>query len=242
VTGPRHRFDPAEVSGRDTDATDAEVAEAMLAARSIEASIASADPAIAADLADRIMAAVRRQPAPRAAGILLTLRRRPSPAGVAESLRVAWARILGGGSVALRASALAYVALILVVGVSVSGLAAYGAAGTLGLIPKDSPRPDATQVLASPHALESPSPSDRESSEPSEPVDSPEPSETAEPGAASFDDHGGGGGGAETASPSHEDDLSGGGGGGDSTNGSTSTPSPSRTPKPSDTPHPSSDG
>ena len=184
MTTPRPRFDPGELSGADPDTGDADRSEATLAARALEASIPTSDPVISADLADRIMVAVRREPAPRRIGILATLRRRPSPAGLVESLQLAWARVVTAGSVAVRATALAYVALVLVLGVSLSGVAAYSAAGALGLFAVPSRGPDATQLVSSPQPLQSP-PSEVESPEPS---DSAEPAETSEPTEAASDD------------------------------------------------------
>lgn len=234
MTGPRRRFDPGEVSGFDTDAGDAEIAEATLAARALDASIPTGEAAFSSGLADRIMVAVRREAPPRAIGILATLRRRPSPAGVIESLGLAWARVLGAGSVAVRATALAYVAFVLVIGVSLSGVAAYSAAGALGLLNLPSRGPDATQLVASPRPLESPGPGEIESPEPS---DTGEPTETTEPSEAASDDahDGSGSGDGATPAPGHSED-----GSGDA--GSDSSPTPSRTPHPSDTPKPSSDG
>ncbi|MBI3752147.1 MAG: hypothetical protein HY263_10900 [Chloroflexi bacterium] len=235
MTGPRRRFDPGEVSGPGTDAGDADIAEAMAAARALESSIPASDAAMSPDLAERIMVAVRREPPPRALGILATLRRRPSPAGLAESLGLAWTRVLTAGSVAVRASALAYVALILVIGVSLSGVAAYTAAGALGLLTPPSRGPDATQLVSSPHPLQSPTPVEVESPEPSdggEATETPGPAETA-----GGDQHDGGGSGdGAGATPTHGED-----GGGDSGSDASPTPSPSRTPRPSDTPKPSSD-
>ena len=191
MTGPRRRFDPAEISGHDTDAGDGDSAEATLTARALEASMPSRDASISPDLGDRIMAAVRRERAPRAAGILATLRRRPSPAGVVDSLAIAWSRVVGVGSVALRATALAYMALILVFSVSLSGVAAYSAAGALGWLTLPPRGPDATELVASPRPLQSPTPSE---------IESPEPSETAEPGETPGEGDSGGGSGG-TASP-----------------------------------------
>jgi hypothetical protein len=245
VTGPL-RFDPAEVAGLETNATDAEVSEAMLAARALEGSLSgtSASVPVTADLADRIMASVRRAPAPRSLGILATLRRRPSPAGVIDTLAIAWQRVMAGGPLGFRASALAYVAAVVVLAVSISGVAAYGAAGALGVLPHDSRQPDASLPLATPGALERPEASDEASREPGETEagDAGEPADTTEPSqrAGASDDHGGsgsgsgGGGGSDdgqSAGPTSSGDHSGDGGGG-------GTPEPTGTPRASETPHP----
>lgn len=250
MTGPL-RFDPREVAGADTDATDAELAEAMLAARALEAATPVAGSAAAPELADRIMTAVRREPAPRALGIVATLRRRPSPRGVLDSLALAWRRVLTGGPIGVRATAFAYVAAVVILAASISGVAAYGAAGALGVLPRESHRPDASLPLRTPEALESPDATTEETNEPgdsTEPADSAEPSDDAGQSNAprASDDHGGasgggdgsgdgGGDGSPTASPSSGDDH-----GGGSTAEPTGTPRPTQTPEPSRTPQPTS--
>jgi hypothetical protein len=244
VTRDGRRFDPAEVSGPGTDAIDADVAAAMAAARLLQATIPATDGPASPDLADRIMRAIAREPAPRAVGIVAALRRRPGLGGVADSLRVAWHRALGGGSPALRGAAMAYVAAILVLSLSISGVAAYTAAGALGILPRSTHGPEASQPISTPGPLPSPEASDRESAEPSE---SAEPGEADDPGATTGashepgDDHGGsGGGGGQTASPSHEDGSGGGGDGSSSAHTPSPSATPNDTPKASATPHPSS--
>lgn len=234
MTGPRSPFDPAEVSGLDLEGEAAEIRAATAAARALEASMSSRDAAISPDLADRIMVAVRRVPPPRAIGVLDTLRRRPSPAGVLESLGLAWARLVSAGSVAVRASALAYVALILVIGVSVTGAAAYAAAGAFGLFSQQSRVPDASQPAVTLQPIRSPSRSeDAESPEPSERA---QPTDTAEPTESAGDEHQGGTGSGDgpSATPGDGED-----GGGDAS--SSSSPSPSSTLRPGETPSPTSD-
>ena len=221
MSGRPRPFDPREISGPDAPAADTEIAAALAAARSLESATAAvpvAEPR--AELTDRIMAAIATEPAPRSIGILAALLDRPGPGSVVRSLRVAWtAGRRSGGPPLGRASALAYVAAVAVLAVSLSGVAAYGAAGAInGLLgPRDSQLPLTTP---SPMPLGSPVVSPGESPEPGESVEpskSAEPSGSVAPGGslddhgeslapgaspgASVDDHGGGSGGSGTATP-----------------------------------------
>jgi hypothetical protein len=243
MTTPR-RFDPREVDGPDSDATAAELAEALAAARSLETSLAEVSSPPSADLAERIMASVRHERSPRAAGILATLRRRPSPAGVVASLGIGWRRATGGGPLGVRATALAYVAAVVLLLGTMSGVAAYTAAGALGWLPGTSHPPDASLPAPTPAPLASPEPTDAEGSEPvesGEPADTEGPTETPEasrrPGAT--DNGGGGGDGSDdgqTASPGSSSDDHGDGGSGQP----SATPRPTGTPKATETPKPTS--
>ncbi|HXI46077.1 MAG TPA: hypothetical protein VNH13_07235 [Candidatus Acidoferrales bacterium] len=243
MTDHHRRFDPSELRDPGESVDEAEVAQAYAAARFVETTIGGADPVAARDLADRIMVAIARERAPRTAGILAALRRRPGLTGLADSLRIAWRRALSGGSpIRARAMGFAYLAAVLVLGASLSGVAAFGAAGAWHLIsPDGTPRPDASQVLGSPLPLGSP-----EASQPAEPGETAEPSESAEPGetpslrpgqtegsdgehgtasptSTSGDDHGG-----DTPSPTSTS--------GDEHGGTGATATPTATPQ--DTPRP----
>jgi hypothetical protein len=235
------RFELHELIGSDGPGGEAELAGALSAARAVEAAIAGPDPKPAADLADRVMAAVAREPAPHRLGILAALRRRPGLGGFVDSLRVAWDRVARGAGrpLALRAGALAYVAAVLVLAVSLSGVAAYTTAGALGLLgPQASRGPDAT-ITGPSEAPVTSLPTGEPSAGPSE---TPEPSESAEPSEtpeASEDDGGSGPGepgddhASATATPGED-------GGGDGSSEESATPSPTRTPGPSPTPEGSS--
>jgi hypothetical protein len=235
------RFELHELIGSDAPGAEAELAGALSAARAVEAAIAGPDPKPAADLADRVMAAVARDRTPHRLGILGALRRRPGLGGFVDSLRVAWDRVARGAGrpIGLRAGALAYVAAVLVLAVSLSGVAAYTTAGALGLLgPQASRAPDATDVSPT-DAPTTSAPTEEPSAEPSE---TPEPSESAEPSEtpeASEDDGGSGPGepGDDHASPTA---APGEDGGGDGSGDGSSTPSPTRTPRPSPTPEGSS--
>lgn len=242
MTEPR-RFDVRELVGADDDGGDASLGETLAAARALEAAAAGPDARPSPELGDRIMAAIAREPAPRPVGIIAALRRRPGLGGLADSLRVAWARGLATGRpIRLRAGALAYVAAVAVLAVSLTGVAAYTTAGALGLFgPPASQAPVSSPSLPAPGPLASPEPTDAETTEPTE---SPEASDAAEPsddhGGASQDpgdDHGGDGGGEATATPG-----SGGDNGGESGSGGseTQTPKPSGTPGHTETPKPTS--
>jgi len=230
VTGER-RFELGELSGADDTSDDALLGQALSAARALEAARSGPEPRPSPGLADRIMAGVAREPAPRAIGILAALRRRPGLGGFADSLRVAWERaIRGGRPMGRRAGALAYVAMVAVLAVSLSGAAAYGAFGALGLLgPPASHGPDATQGQPTPGPLVSPQPSETESVEPSE---TPEPGESAEPseddGPASSEP-GDDDGGSASSEPGND--------GGES-DSETQTPEATKTLKPGDTPRP----
>lgn len=230
-------FDFRELSGADDGGDDAGLGQALSAARAIEASLRGPDPRPSAGLADRIMAAVAREPAPHAVGILAALRRRPGLGGLADSLRLAWSRAMGAGRpMGLRFGALAYVAAVAVLAVSLSGVAAYATAGVLGLFgPPASHAPDATQPNPTLGPV-SPMPTELESAEPSE---SPEASETAEPS----DDHDSpepgdddGGAAAPGATDEHDGDAESNG----SSESATQTPRPS--PTPDEETHSTSDG
>ena len=248
MTEHRRRFDPAELRDPVEAVDEAEVAQAYAVARLVETTLSGAEPAVARDLADRIMAAIAQEPAPRTAGILAALRRRPGLRGLGDSIGIAWRRVLGARSpFRARAMGFAYLAAVLVLGVSLSGVAAYGASGAWHLlVPDGTRRPDATQVIGTPAPLGSP-----EASESLEPGETAEPGESTEPGetpslrpgqtedggatgtaspTSSHDDHGG----TDTPSPTSTSEEHGG--------GATATPSatPKDTPRPTDTPKPTS--
>jgi hypothetical protein len=235
-------FRPSELDGSEQRAGDADLAGAYAIARELEASLPSESIGPSADFTDRVMAAVALEPAPRAAGFLAALRARPGLAGLATSVRAAWAVVGGGPGRPMRARgfALAYVLAVLVIGTSLTGVAAYGAAGALGLFDADaSPTPSVQETVApsttpapsaSPSPTVTPSPSPTESVEPTKSV---EPSESVEPSGSSepeeSDDHGGDSpgasdDGASSPEPSLDDE---------------SAAEPSDTPRPSDTPKPS---
>ncbi len=238
-------FRPEEISDVDAVIRDGELAAAYAAARSLEQAMPVDHVRLSPDFADRVMAAVAAEPLPRAAGFLYGVFARPGPASLVASIREAWSTAAGasGRPFGVRAAALAYVFVVLVAAVSVTGAAALGTAGAFGLLSDDGSAAP-TEVIASPttepsHSAEpSSSPEPSESAEPSESPDvdeSTEPSETPTskpvggPGTTPLptpsDDDGGG------ASASPSDDH-----GGSETGSPTDSPRPSDTPKPSETP------
>ncbi len=247
MSQPPGPFRPTELEGADGQPGDAETARVWSTARELEAALPPETVVPSAGFADLVMAAVAREPAPRPTGFLDALRGRPGLAGLIASVREAWS-VVGarpGRPARARGYALAYVLAILVAGVSLTGVAAYGAAGALGLfdaspsptpsvVPSTSPSPEPTPTPTPPEITGSPEPTDAfEPTDASEPTETPEPQgtddhESATPNATApatpkaSDDHGG-----ASPSPTEDDELSG---------GSSNTSRPSGTPKPSETP------
>jgi hypothetical protein len=213
-------FRPSELAGADSAMTDAEQAQSYAAARELELAVGSDEIHPSAGFANKVMASIAREPAPRPAGFLAPLQARLGVAGLIASVRAAWAIATNGVGrpVSARGLALAYV------------------------LPGPSEAPQASHEASEPSGTEEP----RESLEASE---SPEASETAEPGASGHaedspapgqtaspretDDHGG-----ATESPGASDDHGGDSGSPDGSDGSGSSDG-SALPEPSDNPNPS---
>lgn len=244
-------FHPRELEAADAQPSDADLATAWTAARELEAALPH-DPLIpSAGFADRVMAAVALEPAPRPAGFLAAFRARPGLAGLVASVREAWtvASAGVGRPVGVRGLALAYVLAIAVLGTSLTGLAAVGAAGALGLL-DDAPSPaPSVQPTVAPSVLPSATPSPDPSGSPAaspevsgspaptgtaEPSQSVEPAESEEPDAS--DD---GGAASPAASPDDSPEPSDDGGASPSPSFDDDSAEPSDTPRPSDTPKPS---
>jgi hypothetical protein len=205
MTMPSRRFDPAEIRGGSAGASEDELAIALRVARDLEAVAASADAVHpGAGFGASVMSAVAREPAPHGAGLLAPLRAHPGVAGLVESVRDAWALVLSGGRpFPARATALAYVLAIAVLGASLTGAAAFGTAGALGLLgPRPSTVEPAPSPSESPEPSASPEPSPSTSDEPSsEPSESPGATESAEPSETETTSAAGGGGSAATPRP-----------------------------------------
>lgn len=209
---------PDELSG---DAVSAqELGGALEAARALETAAAAPPVRASADFTDRVMARLQAEPTPGAVGYLTPLRRF-GLGGLIASLRQAWTvAARGSRSFGVRATALAYVLAVVLIGTSITGLAAYGTAGALGLLDGPNASPSPTLPLEPPGPVVEPSPTTEPSPSPStEPTPEPSATESVEP-AASDDGHGG----AEATPRESSDD-----------NGAE-TPDPSKTPKPSETP------
>jgi hypothetical protein len=208
---------PDELSG---DAVSAqELGGALEAARALETAAVASPVRASADFTDRVMARLQAEPTPGAVGYLTPLRRF-GLGGLVASLRQAWAvAARGSRSFGVRATALAYVLAVVLIGTSMTGLAAYGTAGALGLLDGPDASPSPTLPLESPGPMVEPSPTTEPSPSPStEPTPEPSATESMEP--AESDDHGGAG--ATPRESSDDDDAE--------------TPDPSKTPKPSETP------
>jgi hypothetical protein len=260
MSGQPGRFRPDELSDPDRQITPAEQAAALAAARELEQSLPADAVRPSTDFGERVMAALASEPTPRPVGFLTRLHLRPGIVGLIASVREAWSVAARGAGrpIASRGMALAYVLAIAVLGLSLTGVAAIGTAGALGLL---SPDRSPASSITSPEPLTSPSVTPPSSV--SQPTDSEAPGETAEPsespGASESDGPDGAGGGSGTspvATPTHwpEDEASGspkptwsndhsGDGspapsedaGGSSWPGSS--PRPTDSPRPSETPH-----
>lgn len=231
-------FSPDEIAEDLGSTPSRDTSAAWAAARALERAMPGDPPRPSVEFSARVMAALADEPPPHAAGFLAGLWARPGIVGLVASTRQAWTTAFAGGArpMRVRLSAMAYVLAILVAASSLTGVAAFGAAGALGLLSGDrspnptfvgpTPAPSPSVVEApseSPEASESPEPSGSEapdeSGDPGSPGDgtTDAPSATHAPGAT--DDH-------SLDSPEPSDDSRGPG----------QTPRPS-VPKPSESPH-----
>jgi hypothetical protein len=239
------RFDPSEVRvPGETDATQAELASLLAAARDLEALAASDGIRPTDGFEDRVMGAIATQPAPRVAVRSGSAVRGGPPAAFLLAVREAWGVALTGGRpMAMRAQALAFVLLVLV---AVGSLAGAGAVTVGGLLsqhesPAPSVAPDQT-ISPTPSATPAPTPTMTDGPTSStEATETPGPGETGVPGGTS--DPGGPGETGrpgETARPTATPKA------GQTprptqTPRATETPRPTDTPDPGDTPEPSDD-
>jgi hypothetical protein len=178
------------------------------------------------DFVDNVMAALADEPTPGATGFLVPLRRDGILGGFRRSFRQAWASVGAGRPMLGRSAALAYVLVVVVAGISLTGAAALGTAGALGVFnatPTESPTlPPPPAPTEAPPTL---APSPRESApEPSEaPMPSPtetddeteEPDDNSGPGGGGDDDSSGPGGNSGPGSSGSGSDDSGSGSGSD---------------------------
>lgn len=242
------RFDAGELGDGDWR----ELHDALEAGRALDASIDEVPIRVSDDFTNRVMTAVAAEPAPGSVGFLVPLRRRGLLAGFGDSVRQAWAAIGARGLPSFaRATALAYVLVVTLAGVSVAGAATVGVGSALGVFGPTtaSPTPFTTPGPTQPPATPGPQTAPAETEEPGEsddPSDGPEASD--DHGGASGepdDDHGGssghGGEGTDDHSGPSETESDGHGsddGSHDSeTQRPSDTPHPTGTPKPSETPH-----
>ncbi|HEY5495553.1 MAG TPA: hypothetical protein VIK16_02765 [Candidatus Limnocylindrales bacterium] len=227
------RFRPGELD--DADLGPGAEAELLGTARELEWLAAADDVGPSPDFADRVMAAVSREPAPRPIAAALGAARRRSPLAALAALGDLWrVAFTGGRPFAVRLPAMALVALLVVGSV---GVGAIGAGAFVGLLGR---APDATPALSpSPLAPSSPEPDASPS-----PSDSLEPTDGPEASAAT-EGHSGGPAGmrSSAARPARTPDATDAPKATD-TPGQTGTPSPgpteSSTPGPTPTPGESS--
>ena len=152
------------------------------------------------DFVDNIMGALADEPTPGTTGFLVPLRRHGILGGFRQSFREAWASAGAGRPMLGRSAALAYVLVVAVAGVSLTGAAALGTAGALGFL-----NPTPTELPTPPP----PAPTEaRPTVAPSPSENAPEPTVGPTPSPTATDD--------ETEEP---DDNSGPGGGGDDSSG-----------------------
>jgi cell division septation protein DedD len=234
MSGPYRQFDPSELRTPGvTEPSAAELADALGAARDLEALAASDGIRPTEGFDDRVMAAIALEPAPR---VVVTGGSAVRGTGITAFLftvRNAWrVGTTGGRPFAVRAQALAFVFVVLLAAGSLAGAGAIAVAGLLdgtdnAPTPSVEPLPTAlptpeTEVTPSPTPSATPSTEPTETAQPTEtvkptetarPTRTPKPGETPQP----TDDHGGGGGPGPDGS---------GGGGGPGPDGSGGGPGP----------------
>ena len=186
---PPGRFRPGELEAADLGPS-AE-AELLGTARQLEWLAATEDIGPSPDFADRVMAAVSREPAPRPVAAALGAARRRSPLAALAALGDLWrVAFTGGRPFAVRFPAMALVALFVLGSVGAGALGAGALAGLLGPTPAATPALSLSPLVPSspPEPTPSPSPSvspaESESAEPSGvpgSSESPEPSDALEP-------------------------------------------------------------
>lgn len=235
MSGPQHRFDPAELRiPGEPEPTLAEQADALATARDLEAIAQDAGIRPTAGFEDRVMAAIAAEPAPR---LVVT------PAGTVRgglfgafllTVRQSWAVATAGGRpMAVRAQALAFVLLVVLAAGALTSVTALTVGALLGPngstnVPDRSAIPTApveTPSVPAPSATPAPTVQPTDTTGPTqtaEPTETAQPTETARPtrtarptetpGAS--DDHGGGGGNSGPGGGGGSDDGSGGSSGG----------------------------
>lgn len=218
MSGPIRRFDPSElVVPGEAPPSQAEQADALLAARELEALAAGVIVRPTDGFEDRVMAAIATEPAPRLVVRPPSTVRGGIVASFLLTIRDSWGvATTGGRPIAVRAQALAFVLLVVV---TTTALAGAGAIGVGGLLERAQNPPPSTEPAPLP--TPSPTPSPRPTVEPpagesAEPSDTAEPSESAEPSETTEP--------TETAEPESTEHAS--------------TPRPTRSSEPNETPEP----
>ncbi len=179
MTSPIRRFEPAELRGGDGHpASDAEIAAAVGMARSIERAAAD-DIRPSAAFADRVMAAIVAEPAPRVIVRPAETVRGGMVGAFLASVRDAWkVSTSPGRPTFVRAQAMGFVFLVVLATGSLSTLAAIGAAGFISQDDHHAPAPT-LPVILTPRPTVEPAPATPSPS--TEPTPSEPPAQTAEP-------------------------------------------------------------
>lgn len=194
MSGPGRRFDPAELlGGLGSEPTSAELADALAAARALEAHASGDSVRPTAGFEDRVMAAIATEAAPRfMVGTAFAGRggRGGRAAALLATIRDAWAIATSGGRpLAVRAQALGFVLFVAVAAGSLTGVAAVGVGSFLTAqpsppqtlpVPTVDPSPVGPSPSPSPSPSDGPSPTVDDGGSPS-PSSSPLPTETAGP-------------------------------------------------------------
>src|SRR6187401_329426 len=126
MTGPSRRFDPSELQTPGVaEPSAAELADALGAARDLEALAASDGIRPTEGFDDRVMAAIALEPAPRAVVTSGSAVRGTGPAAFLSAFRNAWrVATTGGRPFVVRAEALAFVFIVLLAAGTLTGAGA----------------------------------------------------------------------------------------------------------------------
>jgi uncharacterized membrane protein YgcG len=197
----------------DIDVRD--LADAMAAGRQLEGALDDVPLRPSPDFADRVMSVLAEEPSPAPAGFLIPIRRRGLLGGFAASVRQAWVSLGAGRPALARSAALAYVLVVAIAGASLTGVAAIGAAGALGILgpdatqsPEPTPEPSPAPTVAPPTVAPSPSPDVTPAPVAPTPSPSETPDESDDNGGNSGPGGGGDDGGSGNSGPGGGDDDS----------------------------------
>ena len=207
MIGPRN-LDPDELG----EAEGMELQDALRVGNRLVEAMDEVPMPVDEEFVDNVMTALTDEPTPGTTGFLVPLRRVGILGGFVQSFRQAWASVGAGRPIVARSAALAYVLVVAIAGISLTGAAALGTAGALGLLnasPTESPAPPTPAPTVAPPTI-APSPNTT-APEPSE-APSPSPTETDDETDGPDDDNSGPGGGGDDDSGSGDDDSSGPGG------------------------------
>jgi uncharacterized membrane protein YgcG len=153
------------------------------------------------EFVDNVMAALADEPTPGTTGFLVPMRRSGILGGFRQSFRQAWASVGAGRPIVGRSAALAYVLAVVIAGVSLTGAAALGTAGALGLFnatPTNSPTPPPPAPTVAPPSV-APSPSENAPEPTVGPM--PSPTETDDESDDPNDDDSGSGDDGDSSGP-----------------------------------------